>query len=310
MTVFFRLSKIIMAINYSKPPLTIEEQLKKFIKRGLIVSDEVNATKTLSSIGYYRLSGYLHPLRERDAKGLVLDKFVDNSNWNTALTLYEFDRKLRLLVLDALERVEVAIRCQLVYHFSHSYGPFGYTKSINFHEAFNHEFWLTGITKETNRSSEAFIKHYQSKYEGYPELPLWMLAEVLSLGSLSYAYGGLKNDDKKVISSYFNVHHKSLSDWLHSLSYIRNVCAHHSRLWNRKLSIRIEAIKNPPWTPAIKPRNDRIFCIILILKHLLVATGNNKEWVVNLRDLIRPIAKDDRWRNAMGLPSDWETYLQ
>lgn len=299
-----------MAIVYSKPVLSVEEQLNKFIGRGLIVSDRENATKILRSIGYYRLSGYLHPMRERDGQGFVLDKFVDDSNWNTALNLYEFDRKLRLLVLDALERVEVAIRCQLVYHFTHSYGPFGHVEAVNFHDNFAHQEWLARITKETNRSSEAFIKHYQSKYEGFPKLPLWMLAEVLSLGSLSYAYGGLKNEDKKIISSYFNVHHKSLSDWLHSLSYIRNVCAHHSRLWNRQLSIRVEAIKNPPWIPPIKPENDRIFCILLILKHLLVATGNNAEWVVDLRGLIRPIASVDQWRIAMGLPPDWETFLQ
>ena len=297
-----------MSITYSKPAITFEDQLEKFISRGLIVSNKETAIKKLASIGYYRFSGYSYPFRIRNKNGEVTDNFIHGSTWDNALELYEFDRKLRLLILDAIERVEVAIRCQFVYHFTHTYGAFGHTDFANFHENFKHKEWLDETIKETHRSGDEFIRHYSRKYTGFPIIPLWMLTEIMSLGSLSHAYKGLKNEDKKPISSYFNTHHKRLTDWLHSLTYIRNVCAHHSRIWNRELSIRPDIVKDRNWQAPITPRNDRIFYILLVLKYLLSSTGNGKEWVNEVNALLKPIAENKKWRMAMGIPENWEQH--
>jgi len=297
-----------MSIPYSKPAISFEEQLEKYISRGLIVSDKQAALKKLKSIGYYRFSGYSYPFRMRNENGEVTDNFIQGSTWDSALELYEFDRKLRLLILDAIERVEVAIRCQFVYSFTHTYGAFGHIEPVNFHENFKHKDWLDETIKETHRSGDEFIRHYSKKYTGFPIIPLWMLTEIMSLGSLSHAYKGLKNEDKKPISSYFNTHHKRLTDWLHSLTYIRNVCAHHSRIWNRELSIRPDVVKDPNWQAPITPRNDRIFYILLVLKYLLTSTGNGKGWVIEVNALLKPIAENKKWRIAMGLPENWEQH--
>lgn len=118
---------------YIKPPFTFEQQIEQLIARGLRVEDKKATILSLSSINYYRLSAYWYPFKERNSKGEVLDQFVESSGFNQVLSLYEFDRKLRLLMLDAIERVEVAIRAQITYHLSHQYGAFGYLNPKNFH---------------------------------------------------------------------------------------------------------------------------------------------------------------------------------
>jgi abortive infection bacteriophage resistance protein len=297
-----------MTIPFVKPAISIQDQLNKLIFRGLIVADHNAAMQKLKSISYYRLSGYIYPFRLRDHLGNVQDGLVAGTKFEQILELYEFDRHLRLLILDAIERIEVAIRTQLTYNFSCKYGPFGHTDASNFHHDFNHPVWITEVDKETQRSGDEFIRHYSHKYDGYPTVPLWMLTEVMSLGGLSHLYKGLKHDDKKVVSSFFNVHHKRLVDWLHKLTYIRNVCAHHSRLWNRELAVRPDVVKDVNWQKPITPRNDRIFYILLILRYLLLATGNGKEWVLEVNQLLNPIANNPKWRIAMGIPENWETH--
>ena len=278
------------------------------ISRGLVVTNQVEAISKLQSISYYRLSGYSYPFRIRDANGVVQDNFTVGTTLEQVIDLYEFDRHLRLLVLDAIERVEVAIRTQLTYNFSCTYGPFGHINATNFHPSFSHAIWHADINKETQRSGDEFIRHYSKKYDGFPTIPLWMLTEVMSLGGLSHLYKGLNHNDKKPISNYFNIHHKRLTNWLHALTYIRNVCAHHSRLWNRELSIRPDNVKDPKWQPPCTPRNDRIFFILLILRYLLLATGNGKEWKCQVNQLLTPVAQSKQWRTAMGMPDNWETH--
>lgn len=296
-----------MTIPYNKPAVAIEDQLDILLERGLIVTDRALALSKLQSISYYRLSGYLYPFRIK-CNGQVLDNFVPGTTLDQVLELYEFDRHLRLLILDAIERVEVAIRTQLTYNFSCSYGPFGHVSPANFHQQFNHAGWTAEIHKETYRSADDFIKRYAQKYDGFPTIPLWMLTEVMSLGGLSHLYKGLKHDDKRLVSGYFNVPHKRLEDWMHKLTYIRNVCAHHSRLWNRELAVRPDIIKDAIWQQPITPRNDRIFYILLILRSLLFATGNGKGWVKQVNQLLAPFARNNLYRISMGIPLNWEDH--
>lgn len=303
-----------MPENYQKPALTFSQQLSLLQQRGLVVSDKASALRQLSAISYYRLSAYWYPFRQRDGTGNILSNFVPDTEFNRITNLYEFDRKLRLLVMDALERVEVAVRTQITYHFGHTYGAFGHTDPGNFHAQFKHAVWLSKLEDETSRSSDEFIRHYQSKYDGFPRIPVWMLTEVMSFGALSFFYKGLRNDrragieDKKLIADYFQIHHKRLGDWLHTLTYVRNVCAHHSRLWNRELAIRPDNSKLPEWRAPWTPRNDRIFYILLILRHLLRASGNGDEWACAVSQLMEPFADCDAQRCAMGMPENWKEH--
>lgn len=135
-----------------------------------------------------------------------------------------------------------------------------------------------------------------------------MLTEVMILGELYKLYKGLTPNDKRMVSNYFNVPHKRLEDWIYKLTYIRNVCAHHSRLWNRGLAVRPDAINDLNWQLPITPRNDRIFFILLILRTLLLSTGNGKSWVADVNLLLAPIASNNQFRLSMGIPPNWEQH--
>ena len=141
-------------MEYTKPPLTFEQQAQKLIKRGLIANaDEL--IKRLCAVNYYRFSAYLYPFRN------PYDTYKPGTTLDMVWKHYTFDRQLRVLVMDAVERVEVAVRTQLVYHFSHHYGPFGYANRVNFpkldHDRFS--LWLHEMDSESSRSREIFIEH-------------------------------------------------------------------------------------------------------------------------------------------------------
>jgi len=207
-----------MVKDYLKPALTFNEQLEQLQERGLVIKDHDRALSLLGSISYYRLSAYWHPLRVRGKHGKIADGFIIDACFDDVIRLYEFDRQLRLLILDAIERIEVHVRTLITYHLGHTYGGFGHVDAASFHPRFKHTQWLENIEKETIRSRDAFITHYKNNYLGFPALPIWMITEVMSLGSLSFCYKGLKNNDKKAISQKFGLHHKRLVDWLHELT--------------------------------------------------------------------------------------------
>ena len=293
---------------YTKSPLTVEQQLQQLKDRGLIIENDDFALSQLRTIGYYRLSAYWHPFRKIEQGGAIADDFEEGTHFDEVMTLYEFDRRLRLLVMDAIERVEVCVRTLFAYQIGRKYGTFGHTDTANFHPGFDHAPWLEKLEDETSRSKDVFIIHYKNEYAGFPTLPIWMLTEIMSLGSLSKGYWGLKNGDKKILSDEFALPYKCLAEWLHTLTYIRNLCSHHGRLWNRELAIRSGTMRNRNWNPPITPRNDRLFYVLLMLRYLLSKTDAGNHWKQQCNKLLKPIAHDRRWRAAMGLPEDWTVH--
>ena len=298
-----------MPAIYDKPALTFKQQLNQLQNRGLIVDDPKMALSQLKTISYYRLRDYWHPFRIRDAQGKILNEFEANTTFEDILKLYEFDRKLRLIVLDAIERIEVHARTILTYHLGHKYGAFAHTNAANFHSKFKHQEWITQIEKETYRSKEVFIVDYSKKYSEFPKLPIWMLTEVLSLGSLSQCYKGLLHDDKREISKHFSLPYKCLETWLHALTYIRNICAHHSRLWNRELAIRPQKLRDKKWSSIITLRNDRVFHILWILRFMLKTNCNGDDFAQQCIALLDSVIREERWQYAIGAPDNWETFL-
>ena len=108
-------------VKYNKPALTFSQQVDLLIARGLVVNNKKRVEKTLANISYYRLSAYMLPFKECQ-NGVVIDRFVPDTTWEMVYDLYKFDRKLRLLLFDAIERIEIAIRTQIVNQLSLKYG--------------------------------------------------------------------------------------------------------------------------------------------------------------------------------------------
>lgn len=270
------------------------------------IPDQAVARHALQSIGYYRLSGYWCLFRDPLSRDIGI--FRPDTHFDQALALYEFDHQLKLLVLDAIARVEVTVRNQIGEHVALAHGPFAHTDPSRFHPKFNHRHWLDRLREETERAKDDFVQHFKTTYTNYPDLPIWMVTEVMSFGALSRFYKGLHNDDKRHVAAYFNMHHKRLADWLHTLTYIRNVCAHHSRLWNRELAIRAEAVREAEWNPPYTPSNSRVFYILLMLRCLLKASNQHRAWTDNATRLLEPIAESDLYRTSMGMPEAWSAH--
>lgn len=263
----------------------------------MIVTDVVSAEEFLRCNNYYRFSAYCLPFQsDRDV-------FIPGSSFEKVAELYLLDEELRLSMLRAISPVEIYLRTKAIYELSHGWGPFAlYNRSL-FRSSFKYDKWLEGVEEEINRSKETFIKHYNGKYDGYPRLPIWMACEVMSMGSLSLLYSGLMPDPQRKISSPFEVSHAVLVNWLHVITYIRNICAHHSRLWNRELAIRPEIPrKNKNWIN-IGVENSRLYAFILMIEWM---QNKAKMQTMSLDGIYQAVANitaiDDRFARMMGIP--------
>lgn len=283
-------------MHYNKPALTFEEQLALLRQRGLTVSDPARALHWLKQISYYRLSAYLLPFRDGE-------DFRPGTDFNDIAGLYIFDRKLRLLMLDAIERIEVAIRTSITYEIGHTHGPFGHTDPANFSPSFNHGRLMSDLTAEEGRARETFAAHFRRKYTHEAHLPVWMATELLSLGTISKLYEGLAPDLKRRIARAYRIDPQFLASWLHALAYLRNVCAHHKRLWNREFGIKPRfPTRSREWLHGL-PDNGRLYGMLVVLRHMLLVVSPQCGWRERLFDLYD--AHPNVPLSAMGIPVDW-----
>lgn len=256
-------------MEYLKPPLNFDEQLQLLISRGLKISNLPFAHDILRNISYYRLSAYFVSYK-------VGENFKENTTFEDIVNLYIFDRKLRMLVLDAIEPIEISLRARIIYYLSHRYGVFGYLNPQNFSERFRHAQWVENLEQAILDSPEAFIKHYRNKYTLEKNLPLWMALEVISFGGLSRLFRGLKGEDQQAIAKSYGVTDVVLSSWLQTIVYARNTCAHHARFWNRTLTLKFLLPKKQALWEGI--RNDRLFGLLTIVHYLLTQIDIKNSW--------------------------------
>ncbi len=283
-------------IEYKKPALTYSAQIALLESRGLVITDRTEAEQWLEKVGYYRLSGYFVPFKLSGA-----DTFKPAVTFQNVVGLYRFDSQLRLLFMEALDRIEIAVRAVLTYDLAHAFGPFGHIYPSNFIRGFDHRTFMVSIDREEKRSRELFIRHYRATYSDF-ELPIWIATELLSLGGLSIMYAHLPPNRRKKIARPLNTPEAVLVSWLHSLTNIRNICAHHSRLWNRELPVRPTLLH--AWRSA-SISNDRVYCVALILQHLLTAVSAADQWKAKLKTLFNQYP--DVNLSAMQFPAGWQT---
>jgi abortive infection bacteriophage resistance protein len=290
-------------MRFDKPPLTFEQQADLLLARGL-VADRPALIKRLEVVNYYRLSGYLYPFRKTD------DRLTDGTTLEAVWQLYVFDRQLRLLVMDAIERVEVSIRTQLSYHLAHRHGAFAYLESAKMPGISNteHEKWIDELNVEMKRSKEPFITHFFDKYGDVHAMPpIWMLVEIMSFGKVLTMFRAVDRDIRQSVSRILGVSDEVLLSWLVALNGIRNVCAHHGRLWNRDLGYRPKIPrekKYPQWHRPIPITQDKVFAVLTILRYLLRITAPTSRWDSRLRALLS--AYSDVPVRMMGFPENWE----
>jgi abortive infection bacteriophage resistance protein len=288
-------------MKFDKPPKTFAEQVDLLRVRGLIIDDQATAEHYLSHLNYYRFAGYLLPFESDHAT----HEIVPGARFDDIINLYAFDRELRLLLLDAIERIEVSVRTQWSYHVAHESKAHGYLQIAHAASARRFARQLGLLEGELSRSSETFIKHFREKYSDPDLPPIWAACEVMSLGQLSNWYGMLRPIAlRKRISKTYLLDQQVLESALHHLSYVRNICAHHSRLWNREMVITFSVPKRPAGLrdAIADPDGRKLYNSLCLIVHLIDCISPGHHWRDRLQDIVGRYGPD---LSAMGFPGDW-----
>jgi len=283
----------------------------------MLFQDEKQAIERLKNISYYRLKGYWWDSQS----DISLHTFLPNTFFEDILARYDFDRKLRKILFGGIEQIEIAVRTKLIYHLSVAYGGLWYlnpalfnntTQNINGVDKTVHLWALDELQKEFNRSQELFIKDHQRRYPGQPA-DAWKIMEVASMGTLSKLYKNLKIilPERGLIANEMGINSPHVfSGWLESIAYLRNIIAHHSRLWSRTMVKRPSMqLNNPTGTwfkQPLKPGQldkpfSTISCLLYMYRHLC-RSDDMKQQIIELIDTYPnlPIYKlgfFNNWRN-------------
>lgn len=289
-------------MRYEKNALTFEQQIELLRNRGLDIPDEDRAANYLSNISYYRLSAYMLPLKVPGE-----DRFIEGATFDNVLGLYLFDRDFRLLIFDVIEKLEIAFRTQMSYHLSLTGGPYWFEDRLHFRDANRWRQQLENIDNEVDRAKEVFKDHFFAKYDENERMPIWMTSEVLSLGLLSKLYRNLAmTAEKKKIARQFGIGHPLvLESWMQSMTYVRNICAHHSRLWNRILTVRPTYLERPTnlWITD-RPTNDKSYYLTCCFLYMLRAINPNTRFVGHFKKLLERYP--DLRLSSMGFSANWK----
>ena len=291
---------------YNKQELTISEHIQLLKNRGLNIENDELAMHYLSHISYYRLAGYWWPMQSDK----INHRFKENSKFEDVISLYNFDRELRILLFDVIEKIEISLRTKLIYHLSHEYDPWWFQNTSIFQDTGALIETLATIKEEVDRSKDIYIKEHKKKYkEDLRFPPAWKTLELTSFGSLSKLYGNLKNTikSKDIIAKEFGTaNHTYLPSWLQTIAQIRNNCAHHNRLWNRNLPGAPKLLTKPPyrWIRDIPSDTSKLYIHLCIMRYLVNIIDPENSFSTKLQKLILNYPSVDP--NALGMKPYWQ----
>jgi len=266
------------------------------------IPDRDYARHYLTHLNYYRLGAYWLSFEADHG----MHTFSSDTNFDDVVNLYVFDRELRLLVMDAIERLEVSVRTQWAYHLAHEHGPHAYLDQSIFKASFSHARCIGHVEEELRRSKEVFVSHYQKKYAEPPLPPIWAVVEVMSLGQLSKWLSGLtRGKDRQAIAKTYGIDEKVLTSYLHHLTIVRNICAHHGRLWNRRFGFQARMPKQPTLlNQSLNLQQPKqLYNTLVLLEHFMDIISPGHHWQARLMELFSKHSIVDT--KAMGFPLDW-----
>lgn len=289
---------------------TYNEQVDILVRRGMDIGDRDEAIFLLQQVSYYRLSGYCYPFREFKNSSRA-DTFFPGTRLRDVVDLYRFDSRLRTATFTALTPIELAIRA----HLGHELGSLdplihldpnklGVTVDTPKKEKYNS--WRKRYDRELESSREDFVNHHKQKYGG--NLPVWAATEIMDWGSLTYLYELSPRSVQNIISSQCNLTAPQLRSWLKALNIVRNICAHHGRLFNRvhAISPKLPAQGTHTDLDCINTDWKRTFGQLTLVQLLLdrLNVGNKKLLPTVVQSFpevqIVPISH-------MGAPDNWQT---
>ncbi len=277
--------------------------------RGLIIEDKSKAKHYLTYIGYYRFTGYCVPFQRTDP-ALPPHTFQPCTTFQQVLDCYVFDRELRLLALDAIERIEVAFRTVISNTMCEKYGPHWFLNKNHFdnNQYFDQRRFLKELGNKLNKKrSQKFIRNYYAKYNS-PKYPAsWMMIEILSFGDVSKMYANLKLENRKEIAKVIGPSEKVLKSWMQALNDLRNDCAHHSRIYDRVFHSRPKIAKHHKSHIKQNGLNDgRFYAQALMMSELLKTISPESQWNQKLESLLSKYQSIPI--QSLGFPSTWKEY--
>ena len=295
-------------VCFDKSPKTFKEQVQILQARGLDVPDPQKATFYLSQLGYYRFASYCLPFESGHAE----HKFREGTRFDEVLNLYTFDHELRLLALDAIERIEVSLRTQWAYHLSHNHHTaHPHLLSEIFTDTKLHDRLIKTLERDVARSKEKFIKDLIKKYrEQLP--PVWAVVELMTIGQLSKWFSNISaHRDRQDISRIYKVDEKIMTSFCRHLSLVRNHAAHHERLWNRNFTktmmlpkkghqILINSLLHLDQSDR---RLRKLYNTLVMIGYLMDIVCPHHSWKQRLMQLIKDHHIDT---HKMGFPDNWQ----
>lgn len=294
-------------IRFKKTYLTPTQHIALLRSRGLHIPDEQLAETFLSNVGYYRLSAYFYPLLESPK---VAHIFKSLATFEKVIDMYTFDSRLRMLIFSKIEKIEVAVRSALANFVAEETGDiFWVTRPTTYQSLDRYNALMSVIEKEYAGSSEDFIVHFKATYsDPYP--PAWMILEILPFGNMARIYMNLANPVvKKRIAQHFGLQAPVFASWLLVFSGLRNLCCHHSRIWNKILPVRPAEPRHTlyPWIDVSKTSTQRIYYRCSMISYLLRTIDPLVDFKAELNALFAEYPSIDK--AAMGFPATWESEL-
>ena len=235
-----------------QPALEISQQLDLLIEKKLLIGDRTSAERWLTHNSYFRFKQYSYSFKDyHTADG----NYIEGTTFEMVRDLYRFDSNLRKIVFSAIEAIEISIKTTISNLMSSKHGTHWYEDSNLFLskeerrqiirnlgpedevlKVFDHAEFMSDLDEEMDNPSQSFLGNYKKFYEPkHP--PSWMMMEVITFGTLSMMFENLKpSEEKNLICDTYDLTKKNLVSWLHSYSFIRNKCAHHSRLVYSKIN--------------------------------------------------------------------------
>lgn len=300
-------------MQYAKPATSIDEQVARLLERGMVCRDEQLVKRWLTTVGYYRLSAYWLPYEVAPNGTQTRSKqFAPGTEFETITDIYTFDRQLRLLVMEAVERIEIALRTSWTYHLAHASGPHAHMLAELFDSSDDHNQYLQKLKESIDRSKEVFITHYLDRYSDPSLPPLWAVTELMTFSELSkwIAFTTDRKIGSAIAKDVGLPTRETLSGAIQAISFVRNICAHHGRLWNRQLVKRIPNIKRFKADLSIEVNgqqaqpDNRVYNILVLLARLVVHQSHDSTFPGRLMALVESRARPQQ--EAMGFPQDWK----
>ncbi|RBB40744.1 Abi family protein [Burkholderia reimsis] len=292
--------------TYGKVALSAEETLHRLWQRGLRIDNRPANLRTLRSIGHFRLLVYMRRFQNPTTR-----RFWPRTRFSDIVELYAFDRRLRSITMDAVERIEVALRAALSNPLAIDYGSHWYVERDRFVDLRHYARVLDQIARECETRKGSALTHYYRTYANPDLPPIWLVCERLSLGALSRIFSALSMRDRKVAGRHAwpDIPDTVLTSWLQSLTDLRNACAHHARLWGMKLTV------SPPAKPAGRTlaryapemtRPETFYARATMMKALLDPLGHGSEWREALRATLTGCEHVDAAAH-LGFTTDWHS---